>query len=63
MKFCNLGIKRNVCSRKACIGGVSTVTDWLWAPDWIVKGYTLELRLISFRASLKFANSSTFFVD
>ena len=20
---------------------------WLWAPDWIVEGYTLKLRLVS----------------
>ena len=45
MKFCNLGIKRNVCSRKVCISRVSTVL--VWAPDWTVKGYTLELRLVS----------------
>ena len=28
MKFCNLGIKRNVCSRKVCIRRVSTVISY-----------------------------------
>ena len=49
MKFCNLGIKRNVRSRKVCVRRVSTVTDWLRAPDGQLKAlpWNLYIRLVS----------------
>ena len=57
MKFCNLGIRREMSTvEKSALGEFRLY--WLWAPDGTVKGYTLELRL-----NICESDCSTFFAD
>lgn len=57
MKFCNLGIRREMSAvEKSALGEFQLY--WLWAPDGTVKGYTLELRL-----KICESDCSTFFAD
>ena len=57
MKFCNLGIRREMSAvEKSALGEFRLY--WLWAPDGTVKSYTLELRL-----NICESDCSTFFAD
>ena len=57
MKFCNLGIRREMSAvEKSALGEFRLY--WLWAPDGTVKDYTLELRL-----NICESDCSTFFAD
>ena len=57
MKFCNLGIRREMSAvEKSALGEFRLY--WLWAPNGTVKGYTLELRL-----NICESDCSTFFAD
>ena len=57
MKFCNLGIRREMSAvEKFALGEFRLY--WLLAPDGTVKGYTLELRL-----NICESDCSKFFAD